>query len=87
VTIDVPTAVADETARLQAACEAGDLVSIISRYPIRETPALTQIALKLGFQHSRQYESAVRKLLIDDPGATTFVQGLFGTLAAGIAGV
>jgi energy-coupling factor transporter ATP-binding protein EcfA2 len=86
VTIDIPTAIADETTRLQAACDAGDLVSIISRYPIRETPALTQIALKLGFQNPRQYESAVRKLLIDDPNTITFVQGLFGTLAADIAG-
>lgn len=85
VTIDVPSTVARESAQLQAACNNADLVSIISRYPVRESPALAQIALQLGFQNTSRYEGAVRKLLIDEPDAVTFVQGLFGTLAQEIA--
>jgi hypothetical protein len=55
---------------------------MIARYPVRETGALTVIAQKLGFQSRGQYESAVRKLMIDDPDALDFVRALFGTLNA-----
>jgi ABC-type cobalamin/Fe3+-siderophores transport system ATPase subunit len=84
VTIDVPKVVAEEAVRLQQACEAVDLASIIARYPIRETPALDIIAKCLGFQSREQYESAVRKLLMDDSTALEFVRGLFGALPAEI---
>lgn len=80
VTIDVPAAVASEAARLQTACDSGDLETIIGRYPIRETPALGKIAARLGFQNPKQYEAAVRKLLIDEAEALNFVQSLFGPL-------
>jgi hypothetical protein len=46
---------------------------------------LDAIAEKLGFQNRKQYEGAVRALLIDDETTVTFVQSLFGTLAADIA--
>ena len=52
---------------------------------IRETPALARIAVKLGFQGCEQYEGAVRKLLMDDKEALTFVRSLFGTLESDIA--
>lgn len=85
VTIDVPAAVERERNRLDQACEQKDLQFIVARYPIRETPALRQIALKLGFQGESQYEDAVRKLLIDDPKALDFVRALFGSLYAAIS--
>lgn len=87
VTIDVPSVVAAEAARLRAACDGSDLASIICRYPVRESPALGQIASQLGFQGVGQYENAVRKLLMDEPSAVAFVQSLFGTLATEIAAV
>lgn len=87
VRIDVANVVAAEIARLQGYCDANDLGAIVARYPIRETPALDQIANRLGFQNRRQYEEAVRKLLMDDPGAMAFMRDLFGTLAADIAAV
>jgi hypothetical protein len=85
ITIDVPEVVAKEADRLQQACDAADLASIIARYPVRETPALKMIAEHLGFQTRDQYESAVRKLLMDSVEALEFVRGLFGALPAEIA--
>ncbi len=69
VTIDVPSVVAAEAARLRQACDETDFATIIARYPVRETPALGNIAKCLGFQNRAQYESAVRKLLMDDATA------------------
>jgi ABC-type lipoprotein export system ATPase subunit len=84
ISIDVAAAVAAERARLEAALGASDVAAIIARYPVRETPALAEIASNLGFQSRRQYERAVRKLMIDDGEALTLVRSLFGTLAADI---
>lgn len=81
VTIDVRAAVEAELATLNAFLEQQELHSVIARYPIRETPALTEIAKRLGFQGRDQYESAVRKLLMDDTDALAFVRGLFGSLS------
>jgi ABC-type lipoprotein export system ATPase subunit len=85
IKIDVPKVVAEEAARLQQACDAGDLASIIARYPVRETPALNIIAQHLGFQTPKQYESAVRKLLMDSVEALEFVRSLFDSLPAELA--
>lgn len=80
LSIDIAAAVAMERARLDTAVAANDLEALIVRYPVRETPALSEIAGHLGFQDRDQYESAVQKLLIDDAAAVTFVRSLFGTL-------
>ncbi len=80
ITIDVPAIVAAEALRLTEACNAADLAAVIARYPIRETPALDRIATSLGFQGRSQYESAVRKLLMDDGEALSVLQTLFNTL-------
>jgi ABC-type cobalamin/Fe3+-siderophores transport system ATPase subunit len=84
ITIDIAAAVAAERDRLNAAHAAGDLQSLITRYPVRETPALFKIAECLGFQDREQYEAAVLKLLIDDAGALAFVRSLFSDLSAQI---
>ena len=84
ITIDVPTVVAEEVARLTQACDDGDLSMIIAKYPVRETPALREIAIKLGFQGRTQYENSVRKMLMDDPEALVELQALFGTLKSDI---
>ncbi len=85
--IDIAAAVANERARLDAAVAANDLGVLIARYPVRETPALSQIADQLGFQDRDQYESDVQKLLIDDVTAVSFVHALFGTLWQSISAV
>lgn len=85
VTVDVPSIIADEKSTFEEFIAAGDLTSLIERYPVRETGALNSIAQKLGFQGRAQYESAVRKLLVDDPNALAFARGLFDTLADDLA--
>lgn len=80
VTIDVPAVVAAEVSRLTEGCDAADLSAVIARYPVRETPALDRIATSLGFQGRSQYESAVRKLLMDDGEALSLLRNLFNTL-------
>jgi ABC-type cobalamin/Fe3+-siderophores transport system ATPase subunit len=85
INIDIATIVAQEKARFEAAVASRDLLALVSRYPVRETPALDLIAKALGFQSRAQYESAVRQLLIEDKSALAFIQNLYGTLAADIA--
>lgn len=80
VSLDVAAIVMEERERLENWLDTDNLVEIIARYPIRETSALTEIARKLGFQDRKQYEGAVRKLLMDDTEALEFVRSLFGTL-------
>jgi ABC-type cobalamin/Fe3+-siderophores transport system ATPase subunit len=87
VSIDVAKLVNEESERLQNALDAGDLLEIISRYPIRRSPALDKIAKELKFQDRNDYQAAVRKLLIDEPEALNFVKSLFGTLSVDINAV
>ena len=85
VSIDVPTIVQEQDRRLRDAHAAHDLETIIAHYPVRETPALDEIARKLGFTGRQQYEGAVRKLLMDDADALAFARSLFGTLPSDLA--
>jgi len=84
ISINVANAVTLERERLQTALDIGDLAKIVSHYPVRETPALDKIAKELGFQNREQYEGAVRKLLMDDDKALSFVSSLFGILESDI---
>jgi hypothetical protein len=85
ISINVAALTLVERKRLQAIVDGDDFLAIVSHYPVRETPALTEIAAKLGFRNRDQYEGAVRKLVIDDVEALTFVRSLFGTLGADLA--
>jgi hypothetical protein len=69
-----------EAARLEALIDASDFVEVLKRYPIRESPALDAIAKALNFPDRARYESAVRKLLVDDPEAVKLVRTLLGNL-------
>jgi len=85
VVIDIPAVVAAELDRLKKLLGADDVERLISRYPIRETPALGRIAEQLGFRDREQYEAAVLKLLIDDAEALAFMRSLFDDLSAQLA--
>lgn len=56
-----------------------NLDGLISRYPIRETPVLTKITTGLGMTRDK-YESAVRKLIIDDNETREFFKTLLKPL-------
>lgn len=85
ISIDVAATVNEEVSVLKQAIAERNIEKIISRYPVRETPLLTEIARKLGFQTRDQYENAVRKLLMDDSVALEFIKSQFGTLVADLA--
>lgn len=85
INLDVAAALANEVNRLESALNAGDLEALVVRYPVRETGALREIAVQLGFQNQHQYEKAVRALLVADEEAMAFVRSLFGDLCADLA--
>ena len=58
-----------------------DLEQLVSRYPIRETPALDIVSRALGFQSQSKYEQAVRKTLIDSEDARQLVIGILQLVA------
>ncbi|MCC6581421.1 MAG: AAA family ATPase [Phycisphaeraceae bacterium] len=78
--IDFAQIAQKEAARLESLVNASDIVGVLQRYPIRESPALDAIAKALSFADRVQYEAAVRKLLVDDPDAVTLVRNLLGSL-------
>lgn len=57
---------AEEREAFDRMIAAGDAEGLIRRYPVRETGALADAARQLGFGHRSKYETAVRKLLLDD---------------------
>lgn len=87
VTLEVADSVGKELERLNQLCRANDLMLLLQLYPIRETSALEQIAKNLGFQGQKQYEAAVRKLVMDDEEVVGLVRKFFGSLYAEIEAV
>lgn len=53
-----------------------DVESLVSRYPLRETPALELIARKSLFLSREQYEQAVRKMLIDSNESASMLRNI-----------
>lgn len=84
VQLNVAEAVKAEYDRLSKFLNDGDLLSAISHYPVRETPALDKIASHLGFKNRSQYQGAVLKILNDDQDTLKFVRALFTGLIAEI---
>ncbi|ACU63749.1 AAA ATPase [Chitinophaga pinensis DSM 2588] len=84
INIDVVTAIQDEETRLNDFLAANDLLSILKRYPIRETGAINAIVRSLQFTSRANYESAVIKLLGENEEALNFVKSLFDTLPTDI---
>jgi hypothetical protein len=80
LSVDVPAVVSAELARFDKAHKEADLAALVRRYPVRESSALADIAIRLGFKSRAKYEAAVRKLLMDDKEALTLARGFFGTL-------
>ena len=80
--LDLKSYLKKECVKFDAFVTDNDTAGLISRYPIRETQALTAIASRLGFQTEEQYEMSVRKMLIDDENARNAARDLFGNLAA-----
>lgn len=69
ITYDASDLFHQEYAKFDALVRAADTDGVVSRYPVRETRALANVAICLGFRNREKYESAVRKLLIEDDDA------------------
>ncbi len=54
-----------ENRHMESLLESEDVESLVSRYPLRETPALQLIASNLLFPSKERYEQAVRKRLLE----------------------
>ena len=85
INLDAPAILEQERQSLEKALAANDLEAIISRYPVRETPALARIATHLGFDNRKEYEKAVLQLLKEDEEMLGYVRGLLGSLPSQIA--
>ena len=70
----------DEKERLESNVEAGRVDRLIREYPIKRSPALTDIAKELGFRDRKTYESAVVHLLGSSCKALMYVRKRFEEL-------
>jgi hypothetical protein len=61
-----------------------DLQGLISRYPVRESPALSEIAAKLQFNGRSKYEQAVLALACNNESFRQDLRSLLGPIAAQI---
>ncbi len=80
ISIDTNAVVAEKAGSFNDALNNKDWTSIITSSPIRESQALNALVKELGFQKLSDYEKSVRKLLLDDAEALTFVRNLFSDL-------
>lgn len=78
ITIDTAALVAEKKQVLEGHLNSKNWHAIVASCPVRESGALDVIAKALGFQGVRDYEAAVRAMLMDDEEALSFVRGLFG---------
>jgi len=85
ISVDAPAMYEDEKAQLEEWLRANDVAKIMARYPIRETQALSAVVNALQFKSKSQYESAVRKLLIDEEAFREKLLDYFGKLPKAIS--
>ncbi len=66
----------DEKNLISSLIDNRNVEKLISRYPLRETPAFEYIAKKSLFPSREKYEQAVRKMLIDSEESLTMLRNL-----------
>ena len=77
---DASSILAGRKEELDTAVSDGDWEAILTKCPVRESSALTDISATLGFSKVLDYEKAVRQLLANDDDALDLVRGLFDDL-------
>ena len=82
LTIDTAAVVASEVAALIDAIDRKDWIYVLTRCPVRESPAFNAIARAIGLRDRYQYEGAVLQMLRDEAEMLRDVRALFGTLPA-----
>ena len=84
VEIDIRAEMEQERETFDAYVRSNDVHRIIGRYPVRETPALKQIATALGFQSRVLYESTVIQALITDDSIRKETRESLGEVATAL---
>ena len=69
-----------EQAKFEDLVNSKNLESLISRYPIKNTPIPKEIAKKLEFRSKSNYQMAVRQLIMKDSAAQNSIKHLLGEL-------
>lgn len=82
VSLTFPSPFPSEHATLSALVTAGDLDSIIDRYPVRESGALDAIAKALRFSSRADYERAVLARVALDPALADRLRARLGPLSS-----
>ena len=82
IQLDLLSYLKEEFVKFDTFVTANETACLISRYPVRETEALSKIASGLDFKTDEKYEMAVRKMLVDDEEARNAVKDLVGNIAA-----
>lgn len=83
--IDIQALFNAEKVKFDSLINSGDIDGLIQRYPIREAGIPNNVARALHFQERTHYESAVRKLLIDEENIRNYVRSMFGDMLLAIA--
>lgn len=76
----------EEQALAESLILESNVAALVSRYPIRETPALGVVANCLGFQSVRAYEQAVRKMVVDDEAERECILSLIEPVKSAVDG-
>ena len=77
IKLDTKALITKKEVQLEGYLDACDWAAVITTCPIRESGALDIISRAVGFLGHRDYETAVRTMLTDDPEALAFVRNLF----------
>lgn len=86
VEIDVKALLAKEEALFDSLVSDRDWDGLLTRYPLRKSPAFDRIATGLRFPDKSTYLDAVLKLLQDESTAITFLRKLLGDLYGEVTG-
>jgi ABC-type cobalamin/Fe3+-siderophores transport system ATPase subunit len=84
VQVDAQSLFSEEKLKLRGWIEACDVENILTRYPVRETPALGAIPDALQFKGRAQYEAALRRQIARDKTMRAQLQSRFGGLIAAL---
>jgi ABC-type lipoprotein export system ATPase subunit len=76
----------EELQLIDTLLETKDIERLISRYPIRETPALTAISQGSLFTSKEKYEQAVRKMVIESEADMEILRNLLAPVTQRVSG-
>jgi ABC-type cobalamin/Fe3+-siderophores transport system ATPase subunit len=85
IDIDAKAILTAEEKRIRSLIDARDVLSILTRYPVREAGMLKPVARALRFPSTDDYETAVLKALADEPGTLQIIRTLFAELISALA--